>query len=151
MGPEQLQGLVRDMVQLSHRIRLLNSRSWRELEDLTVEQCFLLCFIDKNGGEITISHLAGIVSRASHTVTALVDTLERRGLVTRQRKPTADRRQVWVSLTSRGRAALEDFRRWLPTHFPELFGNRSDQDLEEISRAVATLARFLGDQRGSQG
>jgi DNA-binding MarR family transcriptional regulator len=51
-----------------------------------------------------------LVTRA--TVTSLVDSLERRGLVRRGPHP-ADRRMLLVQLTPEGRAVLEEFMPWL--------------------------------------
>lgn len=63
------------------------------------------------------------VSRSSGNVTTVVDNLERRGLVRRERS-RRDRRCVTVHLTGEGRAVAE---RVLPTY------------VEEVNRAMAAL------------
>ena len=64
-------------------------------------------------GPAELADAAG-VSRA--TMTGLIDTLERDGLVTRA-PDTVDRRMMLVRLTEKGRTLLEDI---LPDHFKHM-------------------------------
>lgn len=64
-------------------------------------------------GPAELADAAG-VSRA--TMTGLIDTLERDGLVTRE-PDTVDRRMMLVCLTPKGRALLEEI---LPDHFKRM-------------------------------
>lgn len=57
-------------------------------------------------GPMQTSHLAEAVNLSSATVCGILDRLEERGLVLRERQPD-DRRRVLVSLTAAGRSAVE--------------------------------------------
>ena len=73
------------------------------------------------------------------TVVAVVDKLERQGLVERRRSEE-DRRHVFVHLTDAGRAVIDEL---LPAHvaaITEAMSYLSPQELEEFSR----LCRKLG-------
>jgi MarR family transcriptional regulator, organic hydroperoxide resistance regulator len=58
-------------------------------------------------GEMESRHLAAEANVTKGTLTGVLDTLERRGLVARRRR-TSDRRLVMVSLTDEGRATIRD-------------------------------------------
>ncbi len=61
------------------------------------------------GGEATPREVAHRMWVSPATITGIVDTLERDGLVKR-RRDAADRRQVWLSLTPRGRSLAVEVR-----------------------------------------
>jgi MarR family 2-MHQ and catechol resistance regulon transcriptional repressor len=83
-----------------------------------------------------------IITRAS--VTGLVDSLERRGYVTRRRHPT-DRRMLLIELTDTGRQVAREFRpivhqhqkAWLEVLSPE----EQSQLIESLHRLQASLKR----------
>lgn len=86
------------------------------------------------GREPTIGELAERLQIQHHSAVELVDRLERRGLVWRERGER-DRRQVYVRLTVEGRRVLEDLAAF---HWQELqtIGPALIQALERITRAV---------------
>ncbi len=55
----------------------------------------------RNGGEMTPSEIAGSVFREKNSVTAVINTLERQGVVRREPSPH-DRRSVKVVITDKG-------------------------------------------------
>lgn len=55
----------------------------------------------KNGGEMTPSEIAESVFREKNSITAVINTLERQGVVRREPSP-ADRRSVKVVITDKG-------------------------------------------------
>lgn len=76
----------------------------------------LLADLEDNGGEELPSQLANNLGVTRATVTGLIDTLERDGLVTR-RASAADGRQKSVALTERG---VHKLREMAPEHFARL-------------------------------
>jgi DNA-binding MarR family transcriptional regulator len=72
--------------------------------DLTLPQYRVLAMVDR--GDHRVSHLAGRLALSKPTVTAVVEGLVERGLLSRS-EVAADRRVVKLSLTDAGRAALE--------------------------------------------
>jgi DNA-binding MarR family transcriptional regulator len=84
----------------------LLSRRWSRLmsqqHGVTVAGGTVLILL-ASGGEGTPRELARRLWVNPATITGIVDTLERDGLV-RRRRDAADRRQVWLSLTPRGRS-----------------------------------------------
>ena len=59
-----------------------------------------------NGGSMSPTELSKRISRTRHSITSMVDTLERRGLV--KREPNSkDRRSINITLTLEGRQLFE--------------------------------------------
>jgi DNA-binding MarR family transcriptional regulator len=66
-----------------------------------------IMFTVQRSGEMTMSHLADILNVSLSNATGLIDRLEERGYIERQRVPT-DRRVVLVRLTERGVSMLAE-------------------------------------------
>lgn len=99
----------------------------------------LMLLFDRNNGEphaLTPAQLAEQSGVTRATMTGLIDTLERAGMVVRTPDP-ADRRQVSVQLTPHG---LEFLQAMLPDHFARI--NTLLEPLSETERR--TLVRLLG-------
>ena len=87
----------------------------------------------------TPAELAEITGVTRATMTGLVDTLERDGMVTREPDPD-DRRMVPVQLTARGRAVLESV---LPGHFKRMTELMAPLSETERKTLVLLLAKIL--------
>lgn len=93
-------------------------------------------------GSLCAGELATKTLRSSGNITLVLDQLERRRLVRRERS-TEDRRKVIVHLTPQGQALVEEV---LPRHVAEIvreFSVLSAQEQETLRR----LCRILGTQR----
>lgn len=117
-----------------------NSREWA---GLTLGQIQALCYIEGAGGEATISEIAASLSRVNHTVTGIVDHLEREGLAIRRRDLSEDRRKVWVAITPAGTERVNAFRSHLPDLFPRMFDVSGPNNGPLIKQAADTLANLL--------
>jgi DNA-binding MarR family transcriptional regulator len=84
------------------------------------------------------SVLAAEFGFAPRTITELVDTLERDGLVTRQPDPT-DRRALLVALTSDGEAALTVGHAARARLMTQVFGALEADDRATMARLLQTL------------
>ena len=76
---------------------------------LTTEQYEAMLAVKAHspGERLTIGELSERLQVKHHTTVSLIDGLVARGLLARKRA-TSDRRQVFVQLTARGQAILED-------------------------------------------
>jgi DNA-binding MarR family transcriptional regulator len=83
-----------------------------------------------------------IISRA--TVTGLIDSLERRGFVTRLRHPT-DRRMLLVELTDDGRRVTNEFRPIVHNAEKAWFDNFSDAEQRQLLKFLVRLQTTLTD------
>ena len=103
----------------------------------------LVLGILRDNGPMSPSELGErlIVTRA--TVTGLLDSLERRGLVSRSAHPT-DRRSLVVEITPNGRTVLQQVRTLIHEHERAWLGDLSDDDLrayiEQLHRIQDTVA-----------
>ena len=88
-----------------------------------------------------------LVTRA--TVTALVDSLERRGLVRRAPHPR-DRRMLLVEITSAGEDALAAFMPWLHLAERDWAADLGDAEKERLLSILGKLQRRLESQRLGQ-
>jgi DNA-binding MarR family transcriptional regulator len=83
------------------------------------------------------------VTRA--TITGLVDTLEKDGLVTR-RHDSGDRRMMLVHLTPKGHAMLQEI---LPGHFKQMATQMAPLSEHERKTLVRLLNKLAGDPAAS--
>jgi len=89
-----------------------------------------------------IAEMAG-VTRA--TITGLVDTLVRDGLVTRAHD-SGDRRMMLIHLTPKGHDLLKDI---LPRHFKQMAAQMAPLDEHERRALVRLLNKLAGDPAAS--
>src|SRR5699024_8802504 len=93
-------------------------------------------------GEVTAGELARAADLTPASVTAMLDHLERDGVVQRRRSET-DRRVVLVALTEQGRALVaEKSARWA-AHWRETLGDVGDQELAAAARVMRRVAAML--------
>jgi len=128
----------------SRLTRVLLRFGSRELS--RTESGLLLTLLD---GSRRITELAETEALAQPTVTQLVDRLERRGLVTRERS-IDDRRVVQVSISTEGRRRLEAVQAQFRAEMRAAVADLSDAELAELVAVTETLGRLIDalQQRG---
>ena len=117
------------------------SRQLSDSHGLTGPQMLCLREISQQGS-LTTGTLALAVALSPATLTGILDRLEMRGLVSRERRPE-DKRRVVVSLTAHGRQMSQE----LPSPIQERFGAKLlDLPAEEqaaIRRALHSVAQMM--------
>ena len=137
---------ILELLDLAHRLRNILSNRTQELIGLSLEQAALLSRLAASGGQNTVTALAIESRRTSHTITAMVDILEREDLVVRQRNNAADRRQVWVVLTALGTAKVQAVRQTGAELIEPLLAGSLDDPIEErLEEALRPLRALLPD------
>jgi DNA-binding MarR family transcriptional regulator len=134
------------LVALRRIIRAVDIRS-RELEretGLTAPQLVILQALAR-GGTMTLKKLSSTVSLSPPTITAILDRVERAGLVTRQRCPT-DRRAVLAELTPAGRAAVDGAPELLQSGFLRSFRKAQPWEQHMIIAALQRVAEMMDCQ-----
>jgi DNA-binding MarR family transcriptional regulator len=131
---------------LAWRLRRALRAESQRLSALTPEQGVVLCRIELNGGRATISQISAEVSRTAHSVTGMVDRLEEKGLVARRRAENADRRQVFVELTGKGRRQIVAYRKAAESLLDTLNRMPPDQTHHHLSQVIEGLQALLGDE-----
>ncbi len=126
------------------RVTELNSRRLAQHSDLTASQLLLLRYVAREGRALP-SAIARAIELKQATITVLVNKLERRGLVSRQRD-TRDRRRVWVRLTDAGHKVLEQSPDLLQSRFEQGFGRLDDWEQSLIITALERIAALLDAQ-----
>jgi DNA-binding MarR family transcriptional regulator len=119
----------------------LYSKQLSKTAGLTSPQLLILEAIH-DAGDVTIGTIARHVSLSQATVTTILDRLERRALVFRQRS-TVDKRKVHAHLTDIGRAALDDAPTPLQQSFTERFGNLQDWEKSMITASLQRVADMM--------
>ena len=117
------------------------SRDLARRSGLTPSQVVVLQIISR-GGEVGAGAISEAARLSQATVTALLDKLEERALITRKRDPE-DRRRVSVELTTEGRAALADTPDVLQNRFAARFERLADWEQASIIAALERIAGML--------
>lgn len=122
----------------------LHSKHLAKTTGLTTPQILLLQAIrDKN--EVTIGELANDVSLSQATVTTIIDRLEKRELVYRERS-TKDKRKVHAHLTDAGISILKDAPIPLQEHFTRQFNELQRWEQTMIIASLQRVAHMMDAQ-----
>lgn len=92
-------------------------------------------WILREHGDLSVSRLAEFLDIAVPNATGLVDRMEQRGLVERDRN-RADRRLVFVRPTPAGIAAADEMDGWLPDLMVQVLGRLDLDQLERVARGI---------------
>lgn len=119
----------------------LHSKHLAKTIGLTSPQILLLQTI-RNHAEVTISKLASEMSLSQPTVTNILDRLEGRGYLYRERS-THDKRKVHVHLSEKGLLALNAAPVPLQDKFTEQFDKLEDWEQSMIISSLQRLANMM--------
>jgi DNA-binding MarR family transcriptional regulator len=108
---------------------------------LTPSQLVVLQEVARHG-ESTAGAISNVLQFSQATVTNLVDRLEERDFVVRERR-AQDRRQVWVAITPAGRAALYSAPDMMQDRFRSRFENLADWEQAMIVAMLERLTSLL--------
>lgn len=136
--------LMKDMFMDLRRIMRamdMHSRALAGSHGLTGPQMLCLREIATRGA-LTTGSLALAVALSPATLTGILDRLEVRGLVSRERRPE-DKRRVLVSLTPIGRQMSQELPSPLQDRFSERMTELSADDQAAIRMALASVAKMM--------
>ncbi|QIL91912.1 MarR family transcriptional regulator [Microbulbifer sp. SH-1] len=119
----------------------LHSRQLVKTAGLTAPQLLLLQAIREHG-EVTIGALAKEISLSQATVTTILDRLEKRGLVFRERS-AEDKRKVHAYLTEKGMEIIRDAPTPLQDHFVKQFRDLREWEQSMIISSLQRVALMM--------
>lgn len=93
---------------------------------------------------LTASDLSGRVSLTAATLSGMLDRLEEKGLLQRQRDDQ-DRRRQWLLLSEQGRTLLKQAPSLLPPEFVERFAGLQEWERHSLTAALLRAAQLCGD------
>lgn len=119
----------------------LHSKHLAKTTGLTAPQILLLQTI-RDKGEVTIGELASEMSLSQATVTTILDRLEKRELVFRERS-TEDKRKVHAYLTDKAMETLKEAPIPLQEHFARQFGDLQEWEQTMIISSLQRVAQMM--------
>lgn len=130
------------LMRLATRLERLQTEALAWLsEPITFRQYRILTRVQE--GNTSLTHLAQAIRRSLPTVSASVDALVKRGLLTRKPSP-GNRRQVTLAVTNRGREVLTEGRVTLEELTSKLTADLSKSDRETLTRALTGIYDLAG-------
>jgi DNA-binding MarR family transcriptional regulator len=140
-APATLDELRAAFIELMGAERRLRGRSAHKPGDFSAMQIRALFQLAKEP-ETTAGCLAKHADVSPATMTAMLDHLEKDGMVVRRRSDT-DRRQVIVSLTEQGQELLAAKRAVWDLRWREMLEHHSDGELAAAARVMHDVAGLL--------
>jgi DNA-binding MarR family transcriptional regulator len=122
----------------------LHSKYLAKTTGLTSPQILLLQTI-RDKGQVTIGELANEISLSQATVTTILDRLEKKGLVYRERSDQ-DKRKVHAYLTDIGIETLKTAPTPLQEHFTRQFGDLQNWEQTMIIASLQRVAQMMDAQ-----
>lgn len=122
----------------------LHSKQLVKQVGLTAPQLLIMQTLHQEGS-MTAGELADRVSLSQATVTTILDRLQTRNLIDRERSEQ-DRRRVFVLLTKEGGEKIQNAPRPLQEHFVRQFGDLKDWEQAQIISALQRIAHMMDAQ-----
>ncbi|MCW8125704.1 MarR family winged helix-turn-helix transcriptional regulator [Microbulbifer halophilus] len=119
----------------------LHSKQLVKTAGLTAPQLLLLQAI-REKGQVTIGALAREISLSQATVTTILDRLEKRGMVYRERS-SQDKRKVHAYLTDKGMDIIRDAPTPLQEHFVRQFRDLREWEQSMIISSLQRVALMM--------
>ncbi|GAB3030765.1 MarR family winged helix-turn-helix transcriptional regulator [Bowmanella dokdonensis] len=122
----------------------LHSKQLERTAGLTGPQLMIMRSISRFDGAM-VRELADVNNLSPATVTSILDRLEIKGLISRERS-SQDRRRVGVMLTEAGKALLAKAPQPLQEHFTRCFDELKDWEQSQLVSAMQRLADMMNAQ-----
>ena len=112
--------------------------------ELTFPQLSVISMLEKYG-EQKVSELSEKMGLSDSTVSGILDRLEQKGIIRRERTKD-DRRVVKISLTKKSQKFFNDFRQKKEEYFTQLLKRLSDQEIKDIIKGLEILNRVVTNE-----
>ncbi|MES9830988.1 MAG: MarR family transcriptional regulator [Candidatus Thiodiazotropha sp. LLP2] len=119
----------------------LHSKKLERESGLTGPQLLIMQIIHEEG-PVTSSVLARSVSLSQATVTTILDRLEKKAYLTRERD-NKDKRKVWISLSDAGRQVLRNAPTLLQEHFINSFEEMKEWEQSLLLSSLQRIASMM--------
>ncbi len=116
---------------------------------VSMSQLHVMSMLDRHG-DMPMSRLAEMVDVSVSNATGLIDRMEERGFVERDRVPD-DRRVVLVRISDSGRKLLDDIEVLRAETLRTVLDRLQPDQLDGIARATANLREALADVAAAPG
>jgi len=110
----------------------------------TLPQLSVISMLDKHG-EQKVSELSLKMGLSNSTVSGILDRLEQKDIIKRQRTKD-DRRVVKISLTGKSKEFCNNFHRKKEEYFTQLLKKLSEQEIEDIIKGLEILNRVIAEE-----
>jgi DNA-binding MarR family transcriptional regulator len=104
---------------------------------LTPEQSFVLDILMESNGSTTINELVAITQRQHHSISTLIDRMNKQGLILKQ-KGADDKRQYEVGITLKGRDLAQRMSR---ASINTIFSSLSDEERNDLRSSLRKLMK----------
>jgi len=133
--------LARQFIRTSHQMRKFGPQ--KKINETMHGEIFMVMFLSEKRDSVLPSEISGAMDISSARVAAVLNSLEGKGLVTREIDRN-DRRRILVKLTPAGREQAEEYDRMSlssAAHMLELLGEEDAKELLRILKKLADAAR----------
>lgn len=125
------------------KMHLMNkARPQRKINESMQGEHFILQFLAFQNGSALPSEISNTMGISSARIAAALNSLERKGLVTRE-IDKSDRRRIIVNLTPEGRAFSEEHHQKMLEDFTKIFSQMGEQDAREYVRLTGKLVEIV--------
>lgn len=124
------------------KMYMLNkARPQKEMNESMRGESFVIRLLDFQGGSVQPSEISAIMGISSARIAAALNSLERKGLITRRIDPS-DRRRILVDLTDAGKVTAEEQRLAMLAHTSRMFSILGEENAKEYVRLTGILADY---------
>ncbi|WP_105616542.1 MarR family winged helix-turn-helix transcriptional regulator [Vallitalea okinawensis] len=95
-----------------------------------------------HNGQMTSTMLGKCLDMKKGSLTTLIDSLEEKGFVYRERDKK-DRRKTWIRLTEQGQNYRQEKYRLLKQEYAEILSNLSDKEVQELHESIVKVVNIV--------
>lgn len=119
-----------------------DSRVHKQIDASLHGEISVLQYLARKGGDVIPSEISDVMQVSSARVAAALNSLEDKGLITRQ-IDMSDRRRILVRLTSAGDRQAAENRERVLSNVTEVLRGLGEQDAQEYVRIMGRLAELI--------
>lgn len=128
---------------------LLRSHSHKKIGEFAEGEMFILKHLSFTKGKALPSDLAAAMNTSSSRIAAILNSLERKGLVSREIDET-DRRRILVGLTPAGQQLLQRKQKMLHDSMEYLLRRLGEHDSAEVLRLLDRFIEIYGEMNAPE-
>ncbi|BAE85602.1 MarR family winged helix-turn-helix transcriptional regulator [Desulfitobacterium hafniense] len=126
---------------LEKMYRVNRHRSHKQINESMQGELFVLQYIALHEGDVLPSEISNKMGISSARVAATLNSLEKKGLITR-RIDTSDRRRILVELTLNGKEEAEKHFQMILKNVAEMLSALGERDAKEYVRIIGRLSEI---------